>query len=168
MYYWIFDLDDTLYQLDTDRLNIKVTNGLYIDYSFLKKDKTLKLLLRCLSGNRVVMTNSITDHCQMVLKKMGIIGCFDEIFDRNYMKQLKPHPQTYISLINKMKINKSDVCIFFDDSPINLLMAKKFGWMTVLITPQPWRFKNGHNSIDLIFPNVHTAVAFFVKKIYNL
>jgi pyrimidine 5'-nucleotidase len=168
MFYWIFDLDETLYQMDFNKLKIKVHNGLYVDYSFLKQDKLLNLLLRYLKGNKIIMTNSISDHCQMVLKKINIRDCFDVIFDRNYMKHLKPHPQTYISLIKTLNINKKDTCIFFDDSPINLLMAKKFGWTTVLITPQPWKYKQSHNSIDFIFPNVHSAISFFIKKIYNV
>jgi FMN phosphatase YigB (HAD superfamily) len=167
MFYWIFDLDDTLYQINTG-YNTHVNNGLYVNYSFLKKDKKLKILLKCLSGNKIIMTNSINHHCKMVLNRMDIESCFDQIFDRTIMKQIKPHPNTYIHLIQKLKITKNDTCIFFDDIPINLIMAKKFGWITVLITPHPWRYYEGHNSIDFVFPRIHNAIAFFIKKIYNM
>lgn len=168
MIHWIFDLDETLYQIHNEFSQHTVKDGLYVDYSFLKEDKKLKILIKCLTGKKVVMTNSIMQHCNMVLNKIGIKNSFDNIFDRTIMKSMKPHPKTYVHLIKKLKITKKDICFFFDDSPVNLMMAKKFGWTTILITPYPWRYYEAHNSIDFIFPNIHNAVAYFIKKIYNV
>lgn len=166
MLYWIFDLDDTLYQVKPT--NKTVYNDLYLDYSFLKPDNKLEKLLKHLSGYRIIMTNSVHQHCRMVLDKLNITTCFNDIFDRNIVKQLKPHPITYIFLIKKLKIKKEDVCFFFDDSPVNLIMAKKFGWKTILITPNPWQYYEGHQSIDFVFPNIHSAIIFFIKKMYKI
>jgi FMN phosphatase YigB (HAD superfamily) len=166
MLYWIFDLDDTLYQIKS---NYHVVNNLYVNYSFIKEDKKLKVLLNMLTGKKVIMTNSVNQHCQNVIKKLKIKDCFHHTFDRNTFNGfLKPHPKTYIKLMNDLNMKENDLCVFFDDSPINLIMAKKFGWMTILITPFPWKYQNSHPSIDLIFPTVHNAVAFLVKRVYKL
>jgi FMN phosphatase YigB (HAD superfamily) len=160
MLYWIFDLDDTLYQINIPQ---RVNNGLYMNYSFIKENKTLKTLLKFLSGKKVIMTNSIQAHCTKVLKKLKLNdGYFDSRFHRDTLMNLKPHPYTYAKLIKDMGIKKEDTCIFFDDTPINLIMAKKFGWTTVLITPHPWKFY--HNSIDMVFPNINNALVFLIKK----
>jgi len=168
MFHWIFDLDDTLYQIKNEYSQHKIHDGLYVDYSFLKEDKKLKILLKCLLGNKIIMTNSIDKHCQMVLNKLNISSCFNETFDRTSMGHMKPHPITYINIIKKLKIHKKDTSIFFDDITVNLIMAKKFGWVTVLITPDPRKYYEGHNSIDFVFPNIHHAIAYFVKKIHKI
>jgi pyrimidine 5'-nucleotidase len=166
MLYWIFDLDDTLYQIKS---NYHVVNNLYVNYSFIKEDKKLKALLNMLTGKKVIMTNSVNQHCQNVINKLKIKDCFHYTFDRNtFNGLLKPNPKTYIKLINDLKMKQNDSCIFFDDSPVNLIMAKKFGWITVLITHFPWKYQNSHPSIDFVFPTVHHAVAFLIKKIHKL
>jgi FMN phosphatase YigB (HAD superfamily) len=166
MLYWIFDLDGTLYQINS---KYNVVDDLYVNYSFIKEDKKIKALLNMLKGKKVIMTNSVNQHCQNIINKLKITDCFHHTFDRNTFNGLmKPHPKTYIKLISDLKMKKNDFCVFFDDSPINLIMAKKFGWMTVLITPFPWKYQNSHQGIDLVFPTVHSAVAFLIKKIYKL
>lgn len=161
MFYWIFDLDDTLYQ--TDKFQ-RVDNGLYLNYSFIKENKLLKKLLTFLSGKKIIMTNSIKAHCNKVLNKLKLNDSFDNKFHRNNLKNLKPNPYTYIKLMTDLKIKKEDTCIFFDDSPINLIMAKKFGWTTILITPYPWKYYEGHNSIDMVFPSINSALIFLISK----
>lgn len=161
MFYWIFDLDDTLYQINTPQ---RVKNGLYLNYSFITEDKKLQQLLKYLSGKKIIMTNSVETHCNRVLNKLNIDNCFDDKFHRNNLMSLKPHPFTYTKLIKQMNITKDDTCIFFDDTPVNLIMAKKFGWITILITPNPWRYHEAHNSIDLVFPTIHHAIVFLIQK----
>lgn len=167
MIHWVFDLDNTLYQTD-DNNPYKVHDGLYLNYSFLKEDKKLQILLNILKGNKVIMTNSVNQHCNTVLNRLGINKCFNTILTRNSMRNIKPHPQTYYKVINRCNVQSNDKCIFFDDQPINLIMAKKFGWITVLITPEPWKYRHSHNNIDFIFPSVHYAIAYLVKKIYKI
>lgn len=162
MLYWIFDLDETLYQSNP---KIGVKEGLYLDYSFLHNDKKLKILLQYLQGHKLIMTNAIQKHCHHVLHRLDIKDCFHHIYHRNLTNALKPHPRPYLQIMKELKINKKDMCIFFDDMPVNLIMAKKFGWTTVLITPNPWRYYEGHHSIDFVFPRVHNAIAFFLSKI---
>lgn len=165
MFYWIFDLDDTLYQVNIPHRH---KDGLYLNYSFIKEDIKLKVLLKVLTGKKIIMTNSVQQHCNTVLKRLGIKNIFDAKFNRNSLKGLKPQPATYIKLIKELKITKDDVCIFFDDTPVNLIMAKRFGWLTVLITPEPWKYHKSHKDIDFIFPTVHSAIVFLIKKIYKL
>lgn len=167
MIHWIFDLDNTLYQTDNNN-PYKVHDGLYLNYSFLKEDKKLQILLNILKGNKIVMTNSVSTHCNTVLDRLNIKKCFGNVMTRTNMKSIKPDPNTYYQVINNCKIQSKDKCIFFDDMPINLIMAKKFGWITVLITPEPWRYRQSHNNIDFIFPSVHHAIAYLIKKLNGI
>ena len=167
MIHWIFDLDNTLYQTEHNN-PYRINDGLYLNYSFLKEDKKLKILLNILNGNKIIMTNSISSHCNTVLDKLKIKQCFNHIVTRTDMNSFKPYPKTYFTVINNCKIQSTDKCIFFDDIPINLIMAKKFGWITVLITPDSWKYTKSHNDIDFVFPTVHYAIAFLVTKIHKL
>lgn len=161
MLYWIFDLDDTLYQI---KKKDKHLPELYKNYSFLKKDSKLKLIIQTLNGTKVIMTNSIQTHCQMILNRLDLMDSFDYIFDRNLTKYIKPQPEVYLKLINKLNITSSDTVIFFDDSPVNLIMAKKFGWITILITPYPWQYQHSHPNINYIFPDIKSALAHLIAK----
>ena len=51
-------------------------------------------------------------------------------------------------------IDPNDKCVFFDDLPENLISAKSFGWITVLINKK----KYVHNNIDFWFPNIYLAL----------
>ena len=65
-----------------------------------------------------------------------------------------------------MKLNKitlNDKCIFFDDLPENLINAKSFNWVAVLINKNRYV----HESIDFWFPSIHIALNYFISKIQS-
>lgn len=160
---WVFDLDNTLYKMPHGM----IADGLYFDYSILKNDMTLTNSINKLPGNKVVFTNAMADHCFKSIGKMQLQKCFSKYFHRQ-VSGLKPHPSSYATVIKHTKPqspqskDENNKYIFFDDTPINLIMAKKFGWVTVLIL-------NGNSSlpanshIDFTFPDIKTALNYFIN-----
>ena len=60
-----------------------------------------------------------------------MLNCFNAILNRDLLQGLKPDPRVYFKLIQWCRIGNNDKVIFFEDTPVNLLIAKKFGWITV-------------------------------------
>jgi putative hydrolase of the HAD superfamily len=129
MIYWIFDMDETLYN----------SNGNF-SYDKLHKDTELIALINKLNGRKILFTNGAHQHANIVLNKMGLVSSFDLILDRNILGILKPHPLAYIKLIKWCSITKNDTCYFFEDTINNLIIGNSFGWQSILIN------KNVQNS----------------------
>ena len=152
MLYLIFDLDQTLYQLP---LNIDFS------YKHLHKDKHLDYLLSKLPSNKIIFTNGTYNHGLKCLKNINISHHFKKMIARDTMESLKPEYESYHKCMLMSGISRTDKCVFFDDMPENLIAAKDFGWITVLIN----RDKYLHNNIDFWFPNIYIALNFFNSKI---
>ena len=120
MLYWIFDLDNTLYQL---------RNNISFNYNLLTTDDQLNYLLMMLPSKKVIFTNGTYNHA--------------------------------LKCMNSLNIKKTDICVFFDDLPENLIEAKNLGWTTVLISKE----KYIHNNIDFWFPNIYLALNYFTTRI---
>ena len=152
MLYWIFDLDYTLY-------NLPYTNSFC--YSMLNEDNILNLMLNDLPSQKLIFTNGTYKHCVTCLSKINISNNFSNIIARDIINDLKPNFSSYYKFIELNQINRNDLCIFFEDSIDNLIMAKNIGWITVLITNKLINNKN----IDFQFPSIKIALNFFLKKI---
>ena len=146
MKYWIFDLDNTLYMTQ---------NVIYED---IKKDYYLRCLINSLDGKKIIFTNATLSHAEAVLKQLGIRDLFYDIIDRNRLGGLKPDIKIYKKFLSLSYINNTDKCIFFEDNIINLITAKKIGWITILISKK--RNKN-YTFIDYKFNDIHSAVENF-------
>ena len=154
MLYWIFDLDYTLYDLPT---NIK------FEYELLNNDQQLNYLLQNLPSKKLLFTNGTFGHGIVSLKKMNIISNFEKIIARDTINDLKPNHSSFKEFIRLTNIKEKDKCVFFEDNVDNLIQAKNFGWITVLITKD--NVINEH--IDFQFPNIHVALNYFLSKINN-
>ena len=152
MLYWIFDLDQTLYQLP---LNVDFS------YTELYKDNQLNYLLGNLPSSKIIFTNGTYNHGKLCLDKLDIKNNFKNIIARDTIKTLKPEHNSYYRCMMLSGILQTDKCVFFDDLPENLIEAKSFGWITVLIN----RKNYVDNNIDFWFPNIHIALNFFNSKI---
>ena len=152
MLYWIFDLDETLYHLDTP-----------FQYEDLKKDKYLDFMLSMLPGKKIIFTNATHDHAIRCLNLIGIQKHFSNIEARDTLFGLKPNPLIFQNFINKQHISSKDVCVFFEDTFENLDTAKKyFHWKTILVNRHIHHQKE---NVDLKFNNIHQCLEFFVKNI---
>lgn len=149
MRYWIFDLDNCLYQ------------GELISYKQLNKATKLRILINNLPGKKVLFTNGNGPHAKMCLKSMGLTNLFDFIIHRDLIQDLKPNITSYQKMITLCNIKRNDQCIFFEDTVINLIESKRFNWITVFISPYMINNKN----IDYNFSNIYIALAYFYHLI---
>ena len=152
MLYWIFDLDQTLYQLPSN---------MDFSYKALSKDNHLNYLLDKLPSTKIIFTNGTYNHGLTCLNKLDIKKHFKTIIARDTIKILKPEYNSYYRCMMVSGIQQTDKCVFFDDLPENLIAAKSCGWITVLIN----RNKYMDNNIDFWFPNIYIALNFFSSKI---
>ena len=152
MLYWIFDLDNTLYQL---------RNNISFNYNLLTTDDQLNYLLMMLPSKKVIFTNGTYNHALKCLSNLNITEYFSKIISRDKINSLKPNYFSYIRCMKSLNIKQNDLCVFFDDLPENLIEAKNLGWITVLISKE----KYIHNNIDFWFQNIYLALNFFTTKI---
>jgi HAD superfamily hydrolase (TIGR01509 family) len=136
MIYWIFDMDETLYQI-TGRFS----------YESLKIDTELINLIKKLNGLKILFTNGTHQHTNIVLSKMGLASSFDLILDRNILGIMKPSPIAFMKLIKWCSITPNDTCYYFEDSIYNLIVGASLGWQTILInSSQNTQNKNNNNN----------------------
>ena len=154
MLYWIFDLDQTLYQLP---------NNVDFNYDHLSSDDQLNYLLIMLPSRKIIFTNGTYNHGISCLNKLNIKYYFNTIVSRDKIHTLKPRHNSYERCMELSDITTQDKCVFFDDLPENLISSKSFGWITVLINKK----KYIENNIDFWFPNIYLALNYFVAKINN-
>lgn len=117
---YIFDLDDTLYQIKNNQFINKV------DKQELKK----------LKGIKIIFSNATFGHVNMFLKNLGITDMFNVIFSTDILGGYKPNPLLYKKIMDVCKLTDNDNIYFFDNLPINLYPAHQYNWKTVLIHPE--------------------------------
>ena len=105
-----------------------------LDLSPLKKNPQLKKSLQALPGKKVVYTNGAPPHAEQILDKLGLTDCFEGVFsiwDADFIP--KPDLRGYSKMLKFFDLNAEE-SIMFDDSPANILGAKKAGMHTVWIS----------------------------------
>ena len=105
-----------------------------LDLSSLEENPQLKKCLNAIEGKKFVFTNGAYQHAERVLKRLGLSDCFSGIFsirEADYIP--KPALQTYLKMLDTFGL-KADESIMFDDSPANILGAKRVGMRTVWIS----------------------------------
>jgi len=148
---FVFDIDDTLVIHTKDNHDL---------YSMNNDNELQKLLKETPHNSMYVYTNGTYSHGYGVLENLKLTKDFDDIFARDTISYMKPLYKSFEyvnSEIYRYKNNK-DIIIFFDDLIDNLLMAKRFGWITVWISPN---FNKKPISIDYAFPNIYDALINF-------
>lgn len=149
MLYWVFDIDNTLYQIDRSMFK----------YELLSKDSKLKEKINSLPSKKIVFTNATMFHAYICLQRIEIIKCFNSIIHRENINDMKPNPSAFKKMMLINNISLQDQCVFFDDNLQNLIIAKLFGWKTVYINKKII----SHKSIDYSFSNIHIALDYFLK-----
>jgi putative hydrolase of the HAD superfamily len=91
-------------------------------------------ILLSLPQARWIFTNADSDHAKRVLQVLDLEGCFQGIIDiRRLEFTCKPEAAAYQKALAIAGEARSERCVLFDDSPVNLEGAKKYGWMPVLV-----------------------------------
>lgn len=153
MLYLVFDLDQTLYQLDQ------------FQYEKLEPNPYLNFLLDMLPYKKIVFTNATTNHALKCLDKLEITEQFERLISRDTIQDFKPFKSSYEKFINLIDINDNDIIFFFEDTIENLQMAKTFGWHTFYIGN-----KNtfGLSYVDMSFKTIENVLEYFLEKKNNI
>lgn len=154
---YIFDLDDTLYQIKSNE---------YIN-------KVNKQELRKLNGIKILFSNATFGHVSILMKELGITDIFNVVFTTDILGGYKPNPLMYEKIMKLCNLNDDDNIYFFDNLAINLYPAKKYKWKTVLIIPSDEKIilsndtNNNENLLSKIddwldykFDNINDALKF--------
>jgi FMN phosphatase YigB (HAD superfamily) len=154
MLYWVFDLDATLYKVD---------DSLIFTYSLLNRDLQLNYLLSILPCKKIIFSNGTKGHVLTTIKKLEIEDIFERsnIYGRDTLNDLKPNVSAFNKLIKRVDIKTNDKVVFFEDNVDNLITAKNFNWITVLVSERKVLIPE----IDFWFPNIHVALNYFNSKI---
>jgi len=154
MLHFVFDLDYTLYQTQSEG---------YFDYSQLKENKYLDFLLGNIPFNKIIFTNGTYSHALACLEIMKLKHHFPDhkIVARDTINDLKPNMESFDKFKKHQDIKNNDKVIFFEDSVENLLASKKIDWITIYIGKHNVsQFK----SINKQFENIETALEFIIDK----
>ena len=119
------------YKVDPDDF-LKVVHD--IDFSVLSKDIILLDALNNLPGRKLVYTNGTVPYAKQVLKYLGLLDIFDEIYgieDATYIP--KPFPEACQIIFSIANIVNSRSAMF-EDEVRNLEVPFKLGLKTILVS----------------------------------
>lgn len=133
------------------RRNFRINEAEFLSYvhnvplhQYLTPDIKLREVLKNLPQKKWIFTNSDKNHAQRVLKALDITDLFEGILDITHFKFLnKPNIQTYQLALAAIGNPNPGVCMFVDDSPVNIPPAHELGIATVLVGDH-----NASNSAD--------------------
>lgn len=104
-----------------------------IDVSVIPPNPHLAAELERLPGKRYVFTNGTVAHAERVLRRIGIHGHVDDVFDIIHAEFLpKPHMSTFRKFIGKLAVAPERAAMF-EDLDRNLEPAHALGMKTVLV-----------------------------------
>jgi len=104
----------------TERGELKPTSGLN---NFLRKMKDKKIKLAVASGGH-------HNYIELFLEKLGIRDFFCTIVSGDVVDNKKPHPETFLTAAERMKVEAVD-CVAVEDSPNGLMSAAGAGMYVV-------------------------------------
>jgi len=130
---------DTFSYLLRFRQYKEVTNGLF------KSEKINKSLIYWIRERRkkytiCLLTNNTAILNRLLKKKFKIYNDFDYIFNSAEVGLLKPDPKFFQYILKKLKVEPKE-CLFIDDNPENIKVAKKLGFFSILFTNNKKFFK---------------------------
>ena len=149
---WVFDLDITLYEL----------KGNNFSYNNIIRTPKLKEMIGNLPGRKVMFTNGNLQHSLACIHILNLKRAFHKVLCRE-LTGFKPSINSYIKAYHYSGMKQDEKTYFFEDTVINLEMAKKFNWITVLIKRNPTLYEKQNKRVDYIFPDITTALKFFLK-----
>jgi HAD superfamily hydrolase (TIGR01509 family) len=66
------------------------------------------------------------------LSRLGLSGCFDCVCTADDVERVKPDPELYLTVLERLGI-RSDEAIAFEDSPLGIQAAKRAGLLCVAV-----------------------------------
>ena len=100
---------------------------------YVQKNVALKPMLKSLPFPVSIFTNSPLEHAERVLNRLGVIDCFENIFDIRFSKFLgKPVPSAFDRVLDEIGKQSEDV-LFIDDVPSYLRAFQEMGGEVLLV-----------------------------------
>lgn len=94
----------------------------------------LRAMLHRLPGRKIVFSNAPRAYAEAVLRIIGVHDCFDALYTIESLRyRPKPARAAFRRLLHAEKLDPRR-CIMVEDSPANLLTAKRLGMKTVLVS----------------------------------
>jgi beta-phosphoglucomutase-like phosphatase (HAD superfamily) len=101
---------------------------------------------------------------RIVLSELNILQFFKTIVGSDLIKNMKPHPETYLRCMKELQLSK-DNCIAIEDSPTGVKSAKNAGIICVAVT-----YTHTYNELteaDKIIASLSQLTPEFVNEIKN-
>ena len=148
---FIFDLDDTIIYYPFGQVN----------YDRIGLDINLFNLLDELKFPKIIYTNGTYGHAKEILNNMKLTNLFTAVYARDTIPAMKPHEISFKFVEKDIRkhIDQRNKYYFFEDRLENLEAAKRRGWITIWISVH---FIDKPIYVDYAFPNIHTALMYFV------
>jgi FMN phosphatase YigB (HAD superfamily) len=153
---WVFDLDLTLYEI----------HGNIFSYKNIIKPDNLRENLKKLIGRKVMFTNGNLEHSLTCINLLNLKYVFHKVLCRE-LTGYKPSINSYIKAYHLTGMKQDEKTFFFEDTVVNLEMAKKFNWITVLIKRNPSKDELNNKRVDYHFTNITDALEYFIENTVN-
>ena len=153
---WVFDLDLTLYEI----------HGNIFSYKNIIKPDNLRENLKKLIGRKVMFTNGNLEHSLTCINLLNLKYVFHKVLCRE-LTGFKPSINSYIKAYHITGMKQDEKTFFFEDTVVNLEMAKKFNWITVLIKRNPSKDELNNKRVDYHFTNITDALEYFIENTVN-
>ena len=103
----------------------------------------------------------IDKNLSKILNNMELSNTFNKIYARDTIPYMKPYIESFKFVEQDIKkyYNDRNKYYFFDDLLDNLKTAKSRGWITIWVNI---KFMDCPYYVDYAFPNVHTAIMYFL------
>ncbi len=106
-----------------------------VDYGVLSPDPELAALIAALPGRKLVFTNGSAGHGDKALKRLGLAGLFEQVFDIEAAGLIpKPQVGAYTRLMEACAIDPQRA-VLIEDTMRNLEPAHALGFATGLVGP---------------------------------
>ena len=105
-----------------------------IDLDAVAASPALAAAIDALPGRKFVFTNGSRKHAEAVAARLGVLGCFEDIFDIHALEYIHPKPtrEAYQRFAKACGVVPRQAAMF-DDLPHNLETAHVLGMTTVLV-----------------------------------
>lgn len=117
-----------------------------IDLSSIAPAPRLKESLDRIDGRKLIFTNASCDHVERVLDRLGLVGCFEGVFDIvDAGFQPKPNLKVYEDLLARYEL-AAEKCLMVEDMARNLEPAARLGMTCLWVeTPSDWAREGSEN-----------------------
>lgn len=137
-------------QYGTTLRGLQITRSIdeneYVDFvhnvplgQYLSPDPELQEVLHRYKQQKIIFTNADRKHAFRVMKHIGITDCFDGMVDiLDISPFCKPMTESFQIALQRAGETDPRHCVFIDDSPHNLAVARVLGFYTIQVgNPKP-------------------------------